>query len=99
MHQVVILTTKTFGQFGLPHLSKHVCHKLIKSQFYNIRCLLTELNSFLKTLDDRINVNEKESKRHSAERIKRVEGSLHHIVPPNGVPSWAIDKEWIKGKW
>jgi hypothetical protein len=59
--------------------------------------VILELKNFLKTLDDRIEEKKKESKRYSAERIKRVEGSLLHSNPPKNIAAWCVDKDWRKG--
>ena len=56
-----------------------------------------ELNSFLKTLNERAEVEKHNSNRHTTERMKRVEGSQLHSHPPNGAPPWCVDKEWKKG--
>ena len=63
----------------------------------NFSFFLIGLNEFLKVLDERIEEKKRESKRYSAERIKRVDGSLLHSNPPENTPSWCVDKDWRNG--
>ena len=57
----------------------------------------SELQSFLKTLDERLELDKTKAKKHTTERMQRIEGSLLHSSPPTGAPLWTVDKEWLKG--
>ena len=79
--------------FAIMHVYVHYC------DVANSYCdgTLTELGTFLKTLDERVELEKKNSKRHTTERLERVEGSVIHSFPPAKAPSWCVDKEWLKG--
>ena len=58
----------------------------------------TELSDFLHHLDTRADSAIKISDLYLADRKTRTLSLGLDTVPPQGAPTWTVDKDWLKGK-
>jgi len=56
-----------------------------------------ELNKFLQELEKRFEGVQQDTKKHVAERKRRIDATPLNSVPPPASARWTVDKEWLKG--
>ena len=56
----------------------------------------TELNEFIKVLDQRADKARQSTKHYSAEHKQRKDGTVAATTPPLGAPKWAVHGGWTE---